>query len=142
MLITVDSKNSSLLNEKCHKIEDIKLIKKEIGKLKKVSKKYNCLGLAFPQIGIPKSGFIAKLQSKWEIVLNPEITRMGNLKINYNESCLSVPDFTIQTTRPRKISVRYFNEDGKIIEKTLTGLDAVVFQHEYDHLKGILINQL
>jgi peptide deformylase len=55
------------------------------------------------------------------------------------ESCLSVPDHAGLVRRYSSISVRYTGLDGEVVEERLEGLPAVVFQHELDHLDGVLL---
>ena len=55
------------------------------------------------------------------------------------EGCLSFPLISLRIKRFDKIKVRYYNQDGKAIRKTLTGFMSKLFQHELDHLKGILM---
>ena len=54
------------------------------------------------------------------------------------EGCLSVPGIHKKVRRPRRITVRYTNEAGEPVEEELKDYPARVFQHEYDHLDGIL----
>lgn len=70
--------------------------------------------------------------------LNPVILHHDDHTIWYNEGCLSIPGIYEDVIRPEKVEVRYrdLNFDWK--EETLTGLEARIFQHEYDHLQGIL----
>ncbi|MEJ2628059.1 MAG: peptide deformylase [bacterium] len=55
------------------------------------------------------------------------------------EGCLSLPDITVPVLRPIKIKVRFTDENNKISEINAENLAAKVFQHEIDHLNGILI---
>ena len=58
--------------------------------------------------------------------------------IVWEEGCLSVPDFTAEVERSAHIVVRYTNADGEEVTEDVSGLRAVCFQHEIDHLDGIL----
>jgi peptide deformylase len=54
------------------------------------------------------------------------------------EGCLSYPNLWVKIKRPKKIKVRYTNPDGKTETRVFDGMSARVFQHELDHLNGIL----
>ena len=54
------------------------------------------------------------------------------------ESCLSVPNRTVLVQRSQRVLVSYTDEQGGVVERELSGLPAVVFQHELDHLDGVL----
>lgn len=69
--------------------------------------------------------------------VNPELMRVEG-EITFEEGCLSVPKVYGEVDRKEKISVRYQNLDGDTIEEELEGLAAIAFQHELDHLNGVL----
>lgn len=104
------------------------------------------IGLAGPQIGLLKNIFIidtTPLKDKGvEIVekayLNPSITWFGDNSVYYNEGCLSIPGINEDVLRPDKIEVRYRDQNFDWHEEELDGLTARIFQHEFDHLQGIL----
>ncbi|MEE2674126.1 MAG: peptide deformylase [Myxococcota bacterium] len=102
------------------------------------------IGLAAPQIGEPLR--LVVMDTDWSseggernpaVVVNPEIlSREG--KITWEEGCLSVPDFTADVERAERVVVKYQDLDGEQITEDVSGLRAVCFQHEIDHLDGIL----
>lgn len=61
------------------------------------------------------------------------------MSLKEGESCLSIPDTTVKVERYRSIKVKYTTIDGAVKEEKLEGFFAIVFQHEYDDLDGILI---
>lgn len=71
------------------------------------------------------------------VVFNPKINDFSVETELYKEGCLSFPDLWMEVSRPKQISVEYFNYKGNKINCDLKGLDARCFQHEYDHLNGI-----
>lgn len=71
-------------------------------------------------------------------LINPEITSREG-EIEWDEGCLSVPDFRMVMKRSLKILVRYMDENGAPKELSAEGLLAVAIQHEIDHLDGNLI---
>jgi peptide deformylase len=103
------------------------------------------IGLAAIQIGVPKNVLVINLTDEdgeqkpedLQEIINPVILEADG-SVTYQEGCLSVPSVYEDVTRKENIRVRYFDRDGKMIEKDLEGLMAIAFQHELDHLQGHL----
>lgn len=70
--------------------------------------------------------------------VNPEVIWASDELYAYEEGCLSVPDYYDAVERPARIRVRYMDYAGQQIEEEIEGLYAVCFQHELDHLNGVL----
>ena len=70
--------------------------------------------------------------------VNPEVIWASDEMFAYEEGCLSVPDYYDAVERPARIRVRYMDYAGQQIEEEIEGLYAVCFQHELDHLNGVL----
>ena len=96
---------------------------------------YGGYGLASPQIGKRWRVFICK----GIFCVSPIITRVGGSTSIEEEGCLSVPDVYVLVERPDWIKVKFTTLTGEKIESKLNGFSARVFQHELDHLDGILI---
>lgn len=96
------------------------------------------VGLAAPQIG--RNIRLAVINSKNGVfcLINPKITKKSWARELAEEGCLSLPGIFGKVKRPKKISLTYYNQDGKKIKLTSQGLMARVLQHEIDHLDGIL----
>ncbi|MGC9362064.1 MAG: peptide deformylase [Candidatus Syntrophosphaera sp.] len=102
------------------------------------------VGLASPQVGISKRIFV--IDPYWSregrgkepiVMINPLIeSRSGETETE--EGCISVPGIFSYVTRPSQITVSYTNLKGERVKTELSGFPAVVAQHEYDHLDGIL----
>jgi peptide deformylase len=71
-------------------------------------------------------------------MINPEILEFSKTTQVNEEGCLSVPDSFGNVRRSTWIKVKYSTPEGKILTKKFTGRNAVVIQHEVDHLDGIL----
>lgn len=69
---------------------------------------------------------------------NPRIVDTGEEQVVLEEGCLSFPGLMVKVKRPKNIKVRYEDADGETHTEKLTGMTARVFQHELDHLDGIL----
>jgi peptide deformylase len=102
------------------------------------------IGLAAPQVG--HAIRLVVMDTDWSdegaernptVILNPEIVEREG-KILWDEGCLSVPDYTAEVERAERIVVRYRNLDDQEISEDVSGLRAVCFQHEIDHLDGVL----
>jgi peptide deformylase len=105
------------------------------------------VGLAAPQIGVGRRISVIDVsvgedESRKIVIINPEVTlREG--KQTGEEGCLSIPGFREPVTRAMKVKVRAQNEKGEAIELEGEELLARAFEHEIDHLNGILfINHL
>ncbi|HJJ56201.1 MAG TPA: peptide deformylase [Methanocorpusculum sp.] len=98
----------------------------------------NGVGLAAPQIGISQRFFVMNIDNRIRKVINPEILSMSNTQIDIEEGCLSFPGIHQLVRRPTDIKVKYQTISGDYKTESLRGYDARVFQHEYDHLNGVL----
>lgn len=102
------------------------------------------VGLAAPQVGINKRLMVYNEHGdskKWlsEVVLvNPTIVEYSEGKDEQTEGCLSFPDMNGPVVRSKWIKVEAMNLKGKKMKKKFKGWEARIFQHEYDHLDGIV----
>lgn len=118
------------------------------GNLFDTLKRAEGIGLAAPQIGLTKRIFVidttplvddeGEFKPLEKVYLNPRILHSDDTLSSYNEGCLSIPGIFRELNRPEKIHVTYQNIAFETIEEELSGLEARIFQHEYDHLDGIL----
>jgi peptide deformylase len=144
-----------VLRKKASKIEKIdKQLLKEIEELAEILKKSeNGAGLAAPQIGVSKSFLGIKSKDEVEILINPrmeagfgnktypKIIGDDNKEGDFLEGCLSFPDLFGTVKRYLKIKVLWEEiKEGKLETRnaTLEGFEAIVWQHESDHLDGVL----
>lgn len=127
--------------------KEIKNLIEEMKKTLVSQKDPEGIGLAAPQVGKSLQIFIIKEQkdSPFFVFINPKITLLGTLKKKKMpkknsrlEGCLSLKDIWGTVKRFSKVKVEYTNELG--VEKTeiFSGFFAIIAQHEYDHLQGIL----
>ncbi|MBL8790838.1 MAG: peptide deformylase [Rhizobiales bacterium] len=101
------------------------------------------IGLAAIQIGVPLRALVIDLSKEGEdkrplFVANPEIVASSAELSDYEEGCLSIPDYFEMVQRPREITVRYRDRNNEAMELQATGLLATCLQHEIDHLNGVL----
>jgi len=144
----------------CEPIPDLEITSKETKQLMKdlddaLASQKDGVAISAPQIGITKQLFViggivfnAEYQSgKTKIpnpaipnqyYFNPVIIDSSKEMVDMEEGCLSIRGVYGKVTRPKKITLRYVNEQGEHIEEIATGFYARVIQHEYDHLHGVL----
>ncbi len=72
------------------------------------------------------------------VLVNPVLEPLGEKVVEINEGCLSVPDLRGEVPRHLAVRVRYLDREGEERERVLRGLTAGTFQHEVDHLEGVL----
>lgn len=107
------------------------------------------VGIAAPQTGILKNIFLfTKIDmpgKNVQIAINPKIANHAAEKVCFEQDgCLSIPDITANSLRFPWIEVEYFDEEGNYRKERLEGYSrdgdftAIIFQHEFDHLMGIL----
>ena len=107
------------------------------------------VGLAAPQVGRSWRIFLvdtAQIEDDEnagikEVFINPEILEFSEDQGKYEEGCLSIPDVTGDVIRPNKVKVRYMNGDLEEKEVWLGEMEARVFQHEFDHVEGVLFTE-
>lgn len=100
------------------------------------------IGIAAPQVGINRNVIWVQRFDKegepFELYLNPKIVWSSALLRKGMEGCLSIPDISGNVLRNYTIKLTYQDKNGKQQEEIIEGFTAVIFQHETDHLKGIL----
>ncbi len=100
------------------------------------------VGIAAPQVGISRRLIAVqrfdRVGEPFCLYVNPEIVRYGEEVVPSAEGCLSVPSVRGTVERAREIDLRYRTIDGVDTLETVSGFTAVIFQHEIDHLDGIL----
>ncbi len=100
------------------------------------------VGIAAPQVGISRRLVAVQRFDKegepFGFYVNPEIVRYGEVTEPGGEGCLSVPSCRGIVERAQEIDIRYRTDHGTDTLETVCGFTAVIFQHEIDHLDGIL----
>lgn len=113
---------------------------------------YSGAGLAAPQVHRsvqvlivgeitdpdPEAEADDEVLSPRDVLINPSITFLTEEEIVSYEGCLSIPDFRGRVSRIRRIRLQGFGRDGKAVDREVEGFPAVVYQHEVDHLNGIM----
>lgn len=155
-VLVVDNKEDSVaLRKKSVDIENPQNIGDDkdwqyfIERLKLTMAEESGVGISAVQVGVHRNLFLFMRLDKpgmpVEVVVNPQIVSMSDSIICFkDDGCLSIPGMSGDTFRYPEIQVEYYNEKGEKIQEWLKGearggdYTGVVFQHEFDHLQGIL----
>jgi len=101
------------------------------------------IGLAAIQIGVPLRVITLDVSKRDDqqspmVLINPEITWHSEEMREYDEGCLSIPEYYETVTRPSAIRLHYLDADFTARERSAEGILATALQHEIDHLNGVL----
>ncbi len=149
ILAVSDKKEAKFLRQKTALIDFIHSKKSELRQLiremRQAMKKADGVGLSANQVGKSLRLFVAEVpagakgkENKFYTIINPEIVKASEETTNLEEGCLSVPETFGLVERPEKITITGLDMNGRKIKIKAWGLLARVFQHEVDHLNGIL----
>lgn len=142
-----NKKDEKFLRRKTADFNFGKFTKKEISELvarmKKEMRIAKGVGLSANQIGLDLKLFVAEVPNqnggnKFYAVFNPKIEKTSAGEIAVEEGCLSVPLTYGEVERPERITLAGYDKNGKRLKIKAWGLLARVFQHEVDHLNGML----
>ena len=154
-------KGETVLRETARNVKPDEIVSKKIQKIisdmkKALLSQEDGVAIAAPQIGVPLRIFV--VSKKVEIIMkgldtakekdlkkindsvyiNPEIKKISRTKLRVDEGCLSVRYLYGKVERAEKATVEAYDETGKKFTRGGSGLLAQIFQHEIDHLNGIL----
>ena len=148
MILAIQSKkDEKFLKTKTVDFDFKKFKKKEItellGKMRKMMRAAKGIGLSANQIGLAFKIFVAEVpnaqgEMKSYAIFNPSIEKSGGEKLLLEEGCLSVPGMFGQVERFERVVLSGYDKNGKLLKIKAWGLLAHVFQHEVDHLNGIV----
>lgn len=96
------------------------------------------IALAAPQIGVQKQIFVWDVDDEQMAIINPQIIESSGEWL-YDEGCLSIPGLYVEMLRPNHVLMRGLTVDGDEIELEASELMGRLFQHEIDHLHGVLM---
>lgn len=135
----------TVLRRKARKVSDFgPELQKLIDDMIETMREAPGVGLAAPQIDVSlrvvviEYGEDEEKPPKLFAIVNPEIVRFSRESVVGTEGCLSIPDFVGDVDRAEAITVRGFNRYGQPTKIKASGWLARIFQHEIDHLDGIL----
>lgn len=104
------------------------------------------VGLAAPQVNVSQRVIVAEfgdeedenVPPKLYVVINPEITRLSREVVTGTEGCLSIPEIVGDVERPVAATIKGLNRHGQPVKIKAEGWLARIFQHEVDHVDGVL----
>lgn len=142
----IRKEGDEILSKKCREVEEITEKILELGQdMLDTMYKYDGIGLAASQVGILKRVIVYDIKYFEEdekpephILINPVITSRSKTMIEVEEGCLSFPDVYEKVLRHEKVTVEYMDTKGKKRKINAKDIEAVVLQHEIDHLDGIV----
>ena len=155
VLQTTNEEDSLFLRKKSTDISDIQEISKHkdwqyfLDRLKYTMAVESGVGIAAPQVGIARNIFlftrIDKPTKDVQVAINPKIVNHSEETVCFEgDGCLSIPGQSGTSKRYKWIDVEYYTENGELIKERLHSgartedFTGVIFQHEFDHLQGIL----
>jgi peptide deformylase len=94
--------------------------------------------LAAPQIGVQKQLFVYDIGDGADVLINPVVVESSGEWV-YEEGCLSIPGLYVEMVRPKEILLKGINIDGEEVTVEADELLSRLFQHELDHLNGVLM---
>ncbi|QDU71376.1 peptide deformylase [Mucisphaera calidilacus] len=100
------------------------------------------VGLAAPQVGLSWRLFVVNATGEPGddvVFINPRFIELGRDQDVYDEGCLSLPEITVNVRRPTRAVIEAQGLDGEVFRLESDEFPARVWQHEYDHLDGVLI---
>lgn len=143
ILSVKNKEDAALLRKKTPVFNFSKADKKEIAetikKMRRLMVEHNGVGLAANQLALSWRLFVARDEDKFYAVFNPEIIKKSKEISALEEGCLSVPSEERLVPRAEKIILSGHDRRGKKIKISAWGLLSRIFQHETDHLNGLLI---
>lgn len=149
MILNIKKYPDPVLREKCQELKEVTEEIKKIGQdMIETMIKNQGIGLAAPQVGELKRIIVVypikeraseeMLKTEPQIFINPKITKKSKETEIEEEGCLSFPGLFLKIKRPRGVEIEALNEKGEKVQIRAEGLLARIFQHEIDHLDGIL----
>lgn len=149
MILPIYIYGNSILREKCKNINSsYSNLNTIINDMFETMHNANGIGLAAPQIGLninlflidlsPLSNEDPSLKDVKKIFINPKIINENGNSWDYEEGCLSIPEVNNIVTRKENIEIEYLDQTFSVVREKVSGIEARVIQHEYDHLNGVL----
>ena len=104
---------------------------------------YQAYGLAANQVGVSYRVIVINISRSLSITVmfNPEIVSISEEQYKNSEGCLSFPNTFLDISRPKTVEARWQDINGIYHTETLEDMDATCFQHELDHLNGIVFKE-
>lgn len=141
MVLPILMYGNPILQQKVKQIVEMNdELKSKINDMLETMVAINAAGLAANQVGFDGALMVKRsYASSIQVLINPKIISYGDIKILSEEGCMSLPGIHVNIKRSSKIVVEYHDENFFPQRKTFKVMDAIVIQHEVDHLLGKLL---
>lgn len=137
-IVTVDSPKAAVLRKRAKPVGRVTAeMQRLIHRMINVMREAKGVGLAAPQIGVSKRVFVAEVEERIHVFIDPQIVKKDGEEVS-SEGCLSIPGVVADVPRALQVTVKGKNRKGRGITVSAEGLLARVIQHEVDHLNGVL----
>jgi peptide deformylase len=128
-----------VLKQRAHEVEDVDgALVKLVDDMVTTMYEAPGVGLAAPQVGVQKRLFVYDIGEGPQVLVNPVLVE-GDGEWVFEEGCLSVPGLSWEIVRPKQVHITGHDLDGNEVDIEADEYLARVFQHEMDHLEGILL---
>lgn len=138
-VLTIRKFGDPALRQRAHEIEKVtdahvNLVRDMIDTMREAPG----VGLAGPQVGVLERIFVYEVDDRVGAILNPVVVERSREMITEEEGCLSLPGLAYQVERAARVRIEGMDERGRPVSLSAEDLLARVFQHEIDHLDGVL----
>jgi peptide deformylase len=138
-IITVDHPRSAVLRRRAKPVGTVtQEVRRIMDEMVRVMRAAPGVGLAAPQVGIDRRIIVVEYEGKLYQLADPELVQQEG-EVWGREGCLSIPGVFCDLRRAQRVVVRGKNRRGRSVSIRAEGWLARIFQHEIDHLDGILI---
>lgn len=140
MTLEIKKYPNAILKKKAEIVEEVTPgIKELIFNMIETLRQAQGVGLAAPQVGISKRVIIVQTETGPQAYINPKILEKSRKTDTKEEGCLCFPGLFLKIKRAKEAEIEALNESGEKVKIQAEGILARIFQHEIDHLNGILI---
>lgn len=119
--------------------DEVRLV---VERMIELMREHEGIGLASPQVGVSLRIFVVDIslaETDQAVYINPRLSAFEGDLVAREEGCLSLPGIRADIRRPPRVTITALDLDGREFTRSADGLLARVWQHEFDHLEGILI---
>ncbi|MCH7759501.1 peptide deformylase [Patescibacteria group bacterium] len=139
-LLEIKKYPDPILSKKCRPVKDFNKLEKLFQDMTETMYQNDGIGLAASQVGIDKCIFVVDIGQGPLYLVNPRIIKESNQRVSNEEGCLSLPGINFNIKRAKWIELEaYLLNKNEQVKLRADDLLARVFQHEIDHLNGVLI---
>lgn len=141
LLVTTENDKNKILTTPTVDVarEELDMVKNAIPSFLEVMRTHRGIGLAAPQVGVPLRFAVIHTEDTPFILINPVIVTRSKVETISTEGCLSIPAKQVTVMRNLEVSVQALDIHWNKVTYDVSGLTSICFQHEIDHLDGVLM---